>query len=133
MKVTRWIFLALGIFYIPVGTVYGFMTKWHEPLGFLGLYVTSLMTLFLAFYLSYTLRHIDEQPEDDLHGEVAQGAGELGFFSPYSWWPFAVALALACMFAGLAAGWWLFFIGVPLVGVGVVGWVFEYYRGEFAH
>lgn len=133
MKVETRIFLWLGLFYIPVGTAYGIMTKWEEPLGFLALYLTSLMSLLIAFYLRYTARHIDARPEDDPHGDIAQGAGELGFFPPYSVWPFFLGLAAACVFAGLAAGWWLFFIGVPLAGVALVGWVFEYYRGQHAH
>jgi hypothetical protein len=35
---------------------------------------------------------------------------------------------------GLCVGFnfWLSFIALPLVLVGVVGWVYEYYRGNFA-
>jgi hypothetical protein len=29
--------------------------------------------------------------------------------------------------------WWLFIIGVALGAMAVVGLIFEYYRGEFAH
>jgi hypothetical protein len=133
VKVEKTLFLYLGLFYVPVATVYGYMTHWHEPLGFLALYLTAGMCLLIAFYLSFTARHIDARPEDDLRGEIRQGAGEYGQFAPYSWWPLALGLASACLFAGLAAGWWLFAIGIPLAGVAVVGWVFEFYRGEHAH
>ena len=43
---------------------------------------------------------------------IADGAGELGFFPPYSWWPLWTALALGTCVFGVAAGaWWLFIIG----------------------
>ena len=133
MKVEERLFIYIGLLYIPVGTVYGFMTKWHEPLGFLALYLTSAMALMIGAYLSYTAKHIDARPEDDPNAEIREGAGEFGVFAPYSWWPMPLGLSAACVFAGIAAGWWLFFIGVPLAAVALVGWVFEYYRGEFAH
>jgi len=69
----------------------------------------------------------------DLSGEIAQGAGEQGQFAPYSWWPLALGFSAALLFAGLAAGWWLFLIGLPLGILSLVGWVFEYHRGEYAH
>ncbi len=36
------------------------------------------------------------------------------------------------MFLGLAVGIWLMFIGAPIVLVSVIGWYYEYYRGNFA-
>ena len=38
---------------------------------------------------------MDPRPEDRKDGEIADGAGELGFFPPYSWWPLWCALTLA--------------------------------------
>ena len=35
-------------------------------------------------------------------------------------------------FLGLAVGFWITFIGVAVVVVALVGWVYEYYRGNFA-
>ena len=35
-------------------------------------------------------------------------------------------------FLGLAIGFWITFIAVPIVVVALVGWVYEYYRGNFA-
>jgi hypothetical protein len=74
------------------------------------------------------------RPEDDKDGEIADGAGELGFFPPYSWWPLWVAAAAAVAVYGLAfAAWWLFIIGAGLILMAAAGWVFEYYIGEHAH
>lgn len=37
------------------------------------------------------------------------------------------------IFAGLAVGFWLVAMGVLMLGIGLVGWVYEFYRGEHAH
>ena len=55
---------------------------------------------------------MDPRPEDRLEAEVVDGAGELGFFPPYSWWPLWCACALAVCVLGVVFGWWLFIIGV---------------------
>jgi hypothetical protein len=73
------------------------------------------------------------RPEDDNEGEIAQGTGELGFFSPHSWWPFWVGLAGAVTAVGFAVGWWLVLIGVVAIMFAAIGFVFEYYRGHFSH
>jgi hypothetical protein len=57
----------------------------------------------------------------------------MGHFSPWSWWPFIIGLALFFIFLGLAVGIWVTIIGVPLALVAIVGWTYEYYRGNFAH
>ena len=88
------------------------------------------------FYLGFHARKISEsggRPEDRKDGEIAEGAGELGFFPPYSWWPLWCALCLAAMVLGVAVGWWLFIIGGVLGAVALCGLIFEYYRGEHAH
>ena len=36
------------------------------------------------------------------------------------------------MFAGLAVGWWLFIIGAFFAVPSLVGWTFEYWKGEHA-
>ncbi len=133
MKVETRLFGFLSLLYIPIGVAYGIMTHWHEPLGYLALFLTSAMSGLITFYLNHTGRHTDPRPEDDPHGEIRMNAGEQGFFPPYSWWPLPLGFGCALLFAGLAAGWWLFIIAIPVVAVSVVGWVFEYYRGDFAH
>ena len=67
------------------------------------------------------------------YGEVAQGAGELGFFNPRSIWPILVAAGGAAVFAGMAVGVWLFLIGLGLIAFTSLGLLFEHYRGDFEH
>ena len=69
----------------------------------------------------------------DLAGEIEQSTGELGFFSPHSWWPLFVGLSAATAAMGVAFGWWMFLIGVLALLLSVIGFVFEYYRGHYAH
>jgi hypothetical protein len=73
------------------------------------------------------------RPEDDSAGEIEQGTGEIGFFSPHSWWPLFLALAVVVTALGVALGWWLCLIGMLFTVLAAIGFVFEYYRGHFAH
>jgi hypothetical protein len=111
---------------------YWFITGDHT--GFTALIMTSLLTLLITFYLGFAAKRMTHpRPEDLKDGEIADGAGELGFFPPYSWWPLWCALCLATAALGVAVGWWLFVIGAGLGAVALCGLVFEYYRGEYAH
>ncbi len=133
MKVETRIF-AWGVpFFLLAAFVYGFMTDWKEWLGFPALLLTGLLAALISFYLNYTGRHIDPRPEDDPLGEIHENAGEMGIFAPQSWWPLPLALGAGMTFMGLAAGWWLFYIGAVFSVFAIVGWVFEFYRGEHAH
>ena len=46
---------------------------------------------------------------------------------------FAVGLAAATTALGFAIGWWLFLMGMLFTVFAAIGFVFEYYRGNFAH
>ncbi|MGZ4511604.1 MAG: aa3-type cytochrome oxidase subunit IV, partial [Mycobacterium sp.] len=72
--------------------------------------------------------------EDYEGAEISDGAGELGFFSPHSWWPILVALSAAVTAVGIAL-WqsWLITAGVTFVLASVAGLVFEYYVGPEKH
>ena len=61
----------------------------------------------IGAYFALLSRRIDERPEDDPHGEIEQGAGDQGVYSPWSWWPLVLGVAAAIVFAGLAVGFWL--------------------------
>ena len=86
-----------------------------------------------GFYILFTGRRLPRRPEDNPEGEISQGTGELGFFSPHSWWPLFVGLASATAALGAAVGWWLFLIGMLFTVLASIGFVFEYYRGVYAH
>ncbi len=132
MKVEAWIFLIVTVFVVAVTPVYWFMSE--DWTGTSALVMTSLLGGMVAVYLGFHASKMDARPEDRKDAEVADGAGELGFFPPYSWWPLWCALALAVCVYGVAVGaWWLFIIGLVLGALALCGLVFEYYRGEHAH
>jgi hypothetical protein len=88
----------------------------------------------VTLYLGFHAAKMEPRPEDRKDAEIADGAGELGFFPPYSWWPLWCAATLAVIVYGVAIGaWWLLIIGVGLGALALSGFVFEYYRGEHAH
>lgn len=133
MKVESTIFVGGTPLFLLFAVVYGFATDWNEWVGTSCLFLTAGLSIMIGAYLAYTARHIDARPEDNAYGEIAEGAGELGEFAPHSWWPLAVSAAAAVIFAGLAVGFWLVAMGVLMFGVALVGWVYEFYRGEHAH
>jgi hypothetical protein len=104
-----------------------------EWVGTIAIGLAGILSAFIAFYVGATRRaQGGELPEDKYDANIDDGDPEIGYFSPWSWWPMTVALGLALMFLGLAVGIWLMFIGAPIVLVAVIGWYYEYYRGNFA-
>ena len=82
------------------------------------------------FYLYFTAIRIGPRPEDRDDAEIAEMAGELGFFAPHSWWPLYTAGSAALAFMGIIFGWWLLLVAFPFGAYSVIGLVFEYYRRE---
>ncbi|GAA2757179.1 cytochrome c oxidase subunit 4 [Actinopolymorpha rutila] len=131
MKAEGYIFAILTGFFIIVTPIYWFLS--HDPTGTSALVMTTLLAALVAFYVLLTARRVGPRPEDRKDAEIAEGAGELGFFSPHSWWPLACAASLSVIVLGIVFGWWLFIIGAGVGAMSVLGMVFEYYRGEHAH
>jgi cytochrome c oxidase subunit IV len=128
MKVEGWLFAAGFFFFAISAVIYGILAE--EPVGTVALAFTAGLAFLVGYYLLFTARRIDPRPEDSKFAEIAEGAGELGFYSPHSWWPLVVAIFAAMAFLGIVIGWWLFIIGALGGGLAVIGLVFEYYRGE---
>ena len=129
MKTTAKICLYLGLFYLPIPFIYGYFTDWDEPVGTVGLALSSAFGFMIWGYLTITAKKLAYMPGDNADGEISELEGEYGFFSPHSWWPLWLAAALSLTSLGLAVGWWLVMVSAPLVLIAVVGWVFEYFRG----
>jgi hypothetical protein len=132
MRMEAWIFGMCTAFFVLVTPSYWFITG--DPTGTSALVMTTLLAALVAFYLGFHASKMEFRPEDRIDGEIAEGAGELGFFPPYSWWPLWCASTLATMVFALAMGqWWLFIIGAIFGAVALTEWVFEYYKGDHAH
>jgi Cytochrome c oxidase subunit IV len=131
MKVEGWLFIGSGIFLLGSDIVYWYVS--YDPTGTTALALSVGLALLAGFYVLFTGRRLPLRPEDDNEGEIAQGTGEIGFFSPHSWWPLWVALSAAVIAIGFAVGWWLVLLGFVAIMFTTIGFVFEYYRGHFAH
>jgi Cytochrome c oxidase subunit IV len=128
MKVEGYLFAFLAMFLLPVDVVYWFAS--HDPTGTTAIALAVLLGTLVASYLLVTGRRMDERPEDNPDAEVADGAGEMGFFSPYSWAPLWCAGSAATIFAGVVFGWWLTFLGVAFAIPAVGSMIFEYYHED---
>ncbi len=128
MKVQGKMFIWLAVFVLAMAIVYGVWSK--EPAGTTALFLTFGLCIMVGFYLAFTARRVDVGAQDDKEADVADDAGEVGFFSPHSWQPLSLGIGGALLFLSVAIGWWLAYFSAPLLLIGLWGWVFEYYRGE---
>ena len=146
MKVEAWLFGITTIFLVLVTPAYWFITdaasgchadpgvSCADWTGTSALVMTTLLTAMVTLYLGFHAKRMDARPEDRADGEIAEGAGELGFFPPYSWWPFWAACCPRPHRARPAMlQWWMMVLGMALGVLALSGWIFEYYRGEHAH
>ncbi|MFD5649438.1 MULTISPECIES: cytochrome c oxidase subunit 4 [unclassified Streptomyces] len=128
MKIQGKLFIWLSVFILAVAVVYGYWSK--EPAGTTALFLAFGLAIMIGFYLAFTARRVDVGAQDNLEADVADDAGEVGFFSPHSWQPLALGFGGALAFLSIAVGWWIMYFSAPVILVGLFGWVFEYYRGE---
>ncbi|MDP4688619.1 MAG: cytochrome c oxidase subunit 4 [Pontimonas sp.] len=123
---------ALGfVFFSAVAGIYWFLSG--DEIGTTALALTGALAFLIAFYALYTSKRVYPRPEDRLIAEIDEADPEYGFFSPHSWWPLVVAFAAMLIVFGLIFAVWLIVLGISVLLIGLVGWLFEYYRGEFAH
>jgi len=125
MKASWRLFGGLSVFYVIMSVIY-----WQvggEPVGIGGMLLAACLAGMVGFYVWFTQKRIGTTlPEDNLTAEIADGAGELGFYSPHSWWPLPVAFSACTMGLGLIIGWWLVLIGLGSLMLSVIGMVTEY-------
>jgi hypothetical protein len=130
------VFGILAAFLFVAAGVYAWWTwdtsefKRVEWIGVVALVLSGLLCLMCTFFFWLVSRRIDPRPEDRPDAEIADAAGEVGFFSPASYWPFGLALASAAAAIGLAY-WqvWLVVAGIAGALLGTSGLLFEYYTG----
>lgn len=137
MKVEAKLFLFLTLFFAVAAGLYVFASFYVygflEPIGITVLTLSFGMTGMITFYLWKVGQKHDDRPEDNRHGEIAEGVGALGFFPPQSMWPFWCAVVISIMVLGPVFGWWLTILGAGLGIWAVTGWCYEFYIGDYRH
>jgi hypothetical protein len=137
MKSEYKLFGLIAAFLFAAAIVYGFWT-WGsssphrmEWIGVVALVLSGLLCTMCGSYFWFVARRIDLRPEDRPDAEIADGAGEVGFFSPGSYWPFTLAAAAAAAGLGMVF-WatWLIAVGLVAVICATGGLLFEYYTGS---
>ena len=127
MKFGWRLFAGIALFYGIVSVVYGLWAK--EVVGIVALILSTCLSILIGFYFWFTNKRIGSTlPEYNLQGEIADRAGEQGFFSPHSWWPLVVALFATLTGLGLILGWWLALIGATALLISIMGWSMQYER-----
>ncbi|GAA4678649.1 cytochrome c oxidase subunit 4 [Gordonia humi] len=138
MKVEARIFEVLAVFFILMGVIYTVCTFYYrtgvEWAGAACMFFAGGLALIAGTYFRFVARRVEIRPEDFEEAEIEDGAGELGFFSPGSYWPIMIAGGAALFAIGFATANFWFAIAMVFVIVGsVAGLVFEYHVGPEKH
>lgn len=137
MKLEARIFLWIALFCFVIAGVYAWWTSHDlgevEWAGLAALILSGGLLGLAGSFFWFVSRRIDARPEDRNDADIAEGAGELGFFSPGSYWPIGIALAATVTGFGMAlVQFWLVGVGVVLILSAAGGLLFEYYVGNRA-
>lgn len=127
MKIEGYLFAFIALFLVPVTVVYWLLSE--DPTGTTCLALSIGLAFMVGYYLLFTARRMEERPEDRPEAEIAEGAGEVGFFAPHSWWPIALGFCFNLTMLGLIIGPFLALIGFGFLSVAILGLLFEYYVG----
>ncbi len=135
MKVEYRLFIILAGFFLIAAVIYGIFAGADEPAGVVAIGLTGGLALIVGSFLWFSSRRLQQiRPEDNINADVADGAGELGFFSPGSYWPITLAgtaavLAIATAFLYV----WLMIIAAGFLVMSLCGLLFEYHRTPADH
>lgn len=125
MKTNWQIFSGLSVFYFAMAVIYFYVGG--EAVGITGMILAACLAGMVGFYVWFTQKRIGQiLPEDRPMGEIADSAGELGFYSPHSWWPLPVAMSSMALALSLLIGWWLTLIALGALVISIIGFVTEY-------
>src|SRR6185312_13301944 len=119
MKAEWRIFGLVAVFLFAMCGLYAWWTQdyFHGHVDWIGtvaLLLSGLLCLMCGGYFWFVSTRIDPRPEDRADAEIADGAGEVGFFSPGSYWPFGLALTALIAAFGIA-DWRPWMIAVGLI------------------
>ena len=130
MKIGGKLFSYGTALYFLLGSVYWFMSG--DVVGTSLFTLTGGLAFLVAFYVLFTSKRVGPLPEDNEYALISDADAEYGFFSPHSWWPFAIGASTFIFVLGFVFARWMMVVGLFALMMAIYGLVFEYYRGEFA-
>src|SRR6478609_1082213 len=119
LRVETWLFIGLTGFFALAAVIYGVLAP-KEVVGITALVLTTGLTLIIGTFLLFVSRRLEGiRPEDDDDAEISDGAGDLGFFSPGSYYPFFLAATVALVAVATA----YLLVWLMVIGIGMMLWV----------
>src|SRR3954454_9392931 len=106
-------FGGFALFILATAIVYGLWSK--EPTGTTALFLAFALCTMIAFYLGFTANRADTGAMDREDADIADEAGEVGFFSPHSWQPLALGVGGALAFLSIAIGCRLLYFSAHVI------------------
>ncbi len=125
MKVEGLVFSVFTTFLGGTAIVYWFTSK--DPTGTAALAIGAGLGLLIGGYLLVTARRLGPRPSDLADADVSDGAGDVGHFSPGSYWPFFISMSAAVALLGGIFGFWLALLGAVATFATLMGLMFEHF------
>jgi hypothetical protein len=134
VKVEARLFLGVAVFLWLSAVAYGIWSQQDqghvEVVGVAALILSGGLLGIPGAFFWFVSRRVDPRPEDRSDAEIAEAAGDFGFFSPGSYWPITLAGAATVMALGLAfVQIWLLVVGALFLLFSIGGLLFEYHTG----
>ena len=117
------------VVYVGLAIIYWFMSG--DVVGTTALALTGGLAFLISFYVLFTAKRVGPLPEDNELALISDIDPDYGFFSPYSWWPFAIGASTFIFVLGFVFARWMMVVGLFALMMAIYGLVFEYYRGQF--
>jgi len=136
MKTNVMLFGLLTVFFAIFAVIYPTWNYFGEGriewVGNIAIALTMIMFLLLGSFLYLNLRRQGGTlPEDSDTADIDDGDTEMGFYLPWSWWPFFAGAAGGVLMLAMAVGPWLALFSLGLVLITFIGWFFEPFRGAY--
>jgi hypothetical protein len=137
MKTNVFLFLGLALFFLVFSVIYptwvfvaGRPVEW---VGSLGIPLTMIMFILLGGFLFLSLRRQGRGllPEDNEMADIDDGDTDMGYYLPWSWWPFFAGAAGGILMLAMSVGIWLALFSLGLVLITFIGWFFEPFRNQY--